>query len=72
MNVYAMVVGDTASQDDFSKMGAHFEKKGDAFEAGRAYLKSGEFKKVHTFSLYMFSFHLKCVNVGCGVFAAQQ
>ena len=45
MDVYAMVVGDAASETDFANMAAYFEKKGDFYEAGRCFLKCGEYTK---------------------------
>ena len=46
MDIYSLVVGDAASDTDFANMAVYFEKKGDFFQAGRNYLKAGDYTKV--------------------------
>ena len=46
MDIYSLVVGDAASDTDFANMAVYFEKKGDFFQAGRNYLKAGDYSKV--------------------------
>ena len=45
MDIYAMVVGDAATETDFANMAAYFEKKGDFYESGRCYLKCSDYTK---------------------------
>ncbi len=49
MEIYGEVVGDSASDTDFATMAAHFEKKGDNYEAGRYYMKANDYVKVRSF-----------------------
>ena len=46
MDVYASVVGESASDDDYVNIASHFEKKGDWFEAGKFALKANDYTKV--------------------------
>ena len=46
MELYAEVMGDDGSQEDYRRIAAHFKKKVDHFKAGQFFHKAGEYKKV--------------------------
>jgi hypothetical protein len=46
MEIFADVIGDDATPEDLAAIAAHFERTGDAFQAGRFWLRAGDHAKV--------------------------
>ena len=61
MELYAEVVGDHGSRDDYLRIAAHFKKKVDHFRAGQFYHKAGEYKKVRCMEVMLKKDFVACI-----------
>ena len=48
MQLYAEVVGEDSTTDDYLRIATHFQRVSDHLRAGQFFLKAREFTKVHT------------------------
>ena len=58
--MYAEVVGEDASREDYLRIAAHFQKKVDHLKAGQFFHKAGEYAKARNYTL--FSLHIQSIH----------
>ena len=51
MDEYAKVIGDEATNEDYSRIAMHFDSSGNHFKAGEFFMRASDYSEVHMHAL---------------------